>query len=291
MSAQLRVWLDGSLVPASGARVPAFDRGFLFGDGIYETMLVRNGRPFLLGAHLARLGTSARRMGICLGASFGKRMAAASSAVVSANGFGNARLRIVVSRGAGQPHLAKFATRRPTVLVYAVPYEPPRFRGGIRTILARTVRNDARAADPAIKTTSMLNLILARREADRAGAYEAVMLNPVGLVAEAISANVFFVKRGILFTPALSVGILAGITRTQVIGLARRAGMRVRTGAFRARDLLAADEVFLTSSTAGVVPVGRIGRRRFRAPGPVTRTLREGYARQVALGTRGRAPK
>lgn len=279
----LRVWLNGRLVPLSRARISVFDRGFLFGDGIYETLRAYDGRPFRTGAHLGRLAESARRlkMRIPVGR---EELLRGVGRVVSGNRLRDARVRIVVSRGSGEPDLLSIRDSRPAVLIYAVPYSPPppvAYRDGVRAIIPAVARNDRRSLDPAIKSCNLINNLLAALEARRARAREAIMLNPGGYVAEAASANVFFVSRGRLLTPALASGILAGITRALVINLARRLGFPVREGLFRLGALMRAEEVFVTASTIEILPVASIaaGRRRrvFPRCRPYTRALQEGY--------------
>ena len=287
LSALGRVWLDGRLVAAGSARVSAFDRGFLFGDGCYETLRAYGGKPFLLDGHIGRLFLSASRLGF-RGMPSRSSFVRAVGAVLKANSLRSARVRLVVTRGEGWPEMGDPRTGQPTVLVYAFHYVPPSaaaMRDGVRIILAKTVRNDRRAADPAIKSICLLNALTARREADRAGAFEAVMANPQGYLAEAIAANIFFVRRGKLFTPALSAGILPGITRDLVIALARRSRIPVREGFFRPAELSAADEAFLTASTIEIVPVAMAGAKRLPSARPVTRRIQEAYWKEVGRVT------
>jgi len=278
-SSGLKVCLNGRILPLAAARLSVFDRGFLFGDGIYETIRSYGGRPFRLREHLARLADSARRLDFRLPVPAGgfKR---AVARVLAANGLREARIRIVVSRGAGRPELSAIGALRPTWLVYALPYAPPpaaAYRDGVAAIIPSVVRNDRRAVDPAMKASSLLNNLFAARAAARAGAREAIMLNPAGFVAEAASANVFWVKSGVLCTPALECGILAGITRNLVLDLARRLGIPVRGGAFRPDAILRADEAFVTASTIEILPLKSLGRRRYPRARPVTRALELAY--------------
>ncbi len=287
-----KVFLDGRIVPAASARVSAFDRGFLFGDGCYETFRTYGDRPFRLREHLVRLRSSISRLGF-RGVPGTGALARAVGRLIRANLLRDARVRIVVSRGPGWPDLRDLRTRKPTVLIYGFPHHPPSvsaLRDGVRVIMAKTVRNDARSVDHCVKSTSQFNSLLARLEADRAGAYEEVMVNPQGFLAEAVAANIFFVRRGVLLTPALEAGLLPGITRSLVLSLARSHGIRVREGFFRPAALLSADEAFITSSTAEIVPVARMGGRRYAADRPVTRILQDEYAEVVWLETGGISP-
>jgi branched-chain amino acid aminotransferase len=280
VSGGLRVWLNGAVLPLARARIPVFDRGLLFGDGVYETVRAYGGRPFRLGRHLARLAGSASRLGFRLEGG-ALRLVRAIDATLAANRLAEARIRIVVTRGTGAPDLGDIAAaRHPTVLVYALPYmapPPAAYRDGVPAVIPAVVRNDRRALDPAIKSLNLLNNFLAGKAARQAGAREAIMLNPQGFVAEAASANVFFVRRGVLLTPAPGAGILAGVTRELVLDLARRLGMRVREGFFRAPALVGADEAFVTASTIEILPLATIGRRRFPRLRPVTRALMAAY--------------
>ncbi len=275
----LRVLVDGRITSLGRARLSVFDRGFLFGDGVYETLRVYSGRAFRIPQHLKRLANSTARLGFRAPAS-PVALAEALRRTIAANGFKQARARIVVTRGSGKPELGAMSGLRPTLFIYVTPYVPPspaRYRDGVKVIVAGVLRNDRRALDPAIKSLNLANNLLAKREAQKRRADDAVFLNSAGCVTEAIAANVFFVKRGVLCTPALNTGILPGVTRQLVIELARRIGISVREGAYRLRSLMRADEIFLTASTIEVLPVGVLENRRLPAGRPVTRALQEAY--------------
>jgi branched-chain amino acid aminotransferase len=275
----LWVCLNGRIMPLNAARISVFDRGFLFGDGIYETLRAYGGRPFRLREHLDRLVVSARRLEMRMPAT-PRAIGRAVARTIAANGLREARVRVCVSRGAGPPDLGAIAESAPTWLVYALPYVPPSaaaYRDGVRAVMPDMVRNDRRSVDPAIKASSMLNNLLAMRAAARTGAREAIMCNPQGFVAEAATANVFWVTRGTLCTPSLDCGILAGVTRALVLDLARRLGIRVREGRFRPAALARADEAFVTASTIEILPLASLGGCRYPRVRPVTRTLQLGY--------------
>ena len=275
----IKVCLDGRILPLVRARVPVFDRGLLFGDGIYETLRSYGGRRFREADHFHRLAASARRLGFRLPVS-AAMLAREVTRTLAANRLRDARIRIVVTRGGGRPDLSAVTATRPTRLVYALPYAPPSavtYRDGVRAIISTVVRNDRRSVDPAIKTTSLLNSLFAARGAARAGAREAIMLNPQGFVTEAASANVFWVKDGVLCTPSLDCGILEGVTRGVVLGLARRLGIPVRESRFRPAALERADEAFVTASTIEILPLASLGHRRYPAARPVTATLALAY--------------
>ena len=280
----LRVYLNGRMLPMAQARVNVFDRGLLFGDGVYETARTYAGRPFRLKAHIERLRESARRLDIRVPFP-DSVMERAVERTVSGNRLSSARVRIVLTRGRGGPDLLEVRGLKPTLLVYAVPYAPPSreaYRNGVKAVISSVVRNGRRSLDPAIKSLNLLNNFLAGRAARQAGVREAVMLNPRGFVAEAVAANVFFVRRGVLCTPSLDAGILSGITRGIVLDLATRLGFPVREGLFRSRALLRAEEAFVTASTIEVLPIASIGPRHFPFLRPYTRALQEAYRVTVA---------
>ncbi len=287
----MKVWLNGRLSGSAAARLPVFDRGFLFGDGVYETLRAYGGRPFRLAAHLDRLRRSAGRLGFAPPS--GPVLTRAVSAVLTANRLTDARIRITVTRGTGS-HATVTGRERPNALVFAVPYVPPppaAYRDGVTAILARTLRNDPRCVDPGIKATSLLNNMVAGFEARRAGADQAILLNRFGRVAEAAWGNVGWVRRGVVCTPALSEGILPGVTRALVLDLARRLGFPVREGAFGPAALRDADEAFVTASTIELLPLALLRGagpvRRYPAARPVTRALRTAYRVMVEDDRRG----
>ncbi len=277
----MTVWLNGRLADARKAGLPVFDRGFLFGDGVYETLRAYAGVPFRLAAHLDRLRASAGRLGFAPPPA--PLLARAVRAVLAVNRLADARIRITVTRGTSD-HAAVTGRERPTTLVFAVPYTPPapaEYRDGVTAIVTRTRRNDPRCVDPGIKATSLLNNLIAAREARAAGAAHAILLNARGRVAEAAWGNVAWVRRGTVYTPGLSEGILPGVTRALVLGLARRLGFPVREGAFAPRRLRDADEAFVTASTIELLPLATLRgagpARRYPAARPVTRALHTAY--------------
>jgi branched-chain amino acid aminotransferase len=291
MTTPRAVWLNGSVTPLARARVPVFDRGLLFGDGVYETLRAYGGNPFRLHDHLERLALSARRLGFRLPGGRTDRaaslwLARGVAAVLAANRLTDARIRLVVTRGSGALDLVDAGgATHPTALIYAAPYVPPppaAYRDGVRSVIVPVVRNDRRGLDPAIKSLNLLNNYLAGRAAVAAGAREAIMLNPQGFVAEAASANVVFVRRRVVCTPSLATGILAGITREIVLDLARALGLSVREGFFRPSHLLGADEAFVTASTIEILPLARIGARVLPKFRPVTRSLMAAYRLTVS---------
>jgi branched-chain amino acid aminotransferase len=202
---------------------------------------------------------------------------------IESNKLSDAYIRVTLSRGKGPIGLDPGLCKKHTLVVIAEQFkEYPGvcYEKGVRFIFAKTRRNLAGAIDPQIKSLNFLNNILAKMEAMERGAYEAVMLNAEGFLTEGTVCNIFFVRNGILCTPSIEAGILDGITRELVIGLSKRAGLTVEEGMFLPNDLLDASEVFLTNTTAEVMPVACVEEVKFPV-GEITRTLRGLYRTQV----------
>jgi len=254
-------WVDGNVVDAAAARVSVLDRGFTLADGCFETMRLYAGLPYALDRHLARLATSARLLDIPL-----DRAPARPAAVVRAlaEAWGpeeDGMLRVTLTRGvAGGVAGPRAEAAAPTLVatVIPVPYPARFYEEGLRAVLLdRPRRAPPEVLDPRAKTLAYLPHVLARREAERRGADEALLLSTDGRLAEATTANVFLVKNGALATPDLATGILDGLTRADVLRLARAEGLAVEERAIDPREAAAADEILLTASVGEVLPVTR----------------------------------
>jgi branched-chain amino acid aminotransferase len=296
------VWVDGDLLPATGRHVSAFDRGFQLGDGVFETLRAREGRAAELDAHLARLHHSAEGLGIPLAGSADPIIRAALAGVLRAEGLdgpdGDASVRITVTRGAlrGRGLLPAGEHVAPTIAIQAWPVLPPppdHLERGLHLVASR-VRRDPENPLAALKTTSRADYVYARLEARHAGADDALFLTQDGHLSEATSANLFLVRRVAategggpeLATPALACAILPGTTRSWLLAWAVGAGLRPAEAWLTTRDLLDADEAFLCSSVAGVLPVSRFEGEAIGdgSPGPWTaraRAAREAFIRGV----------
>jgi branched-chain amino acid aminotransferase len=262
--------MDGALVPPERATVSVFDRGFLYGDSVYEVIRTYALRPFEVDLHLARLARSAARLSLSLPWDAARTRAEVERALEASRGGDapdpaaapwNARersLRVIMTRGAGEIGLDPKLAVDPRAIVIAGPLRAPplaAYRDGVACRVVG-VRHDApEAADTTAKTGAHLANVLAVAEARAAGAHEAVLLDRDGFVTEGASSNVFAVRAGRLETPPLAAGILEGVTRGLVMALARGAGLEVREAALRPGDLARADELFLTSTAREVLPV------------------------------------
>ena len=273
--------MNDRIVPEAEAKVSVYDHGFLYGDGVYETMRAYGGCVFMLERHLERLGRSASLVRLALPEEGAVGMAVRDT--LAANELSEAYVRITVSRGPGPIGLDPDLCRKPTLVVVAErfrEYPVAFYENGMTVTLAKTRRNLREAINPGIKSLNFLNNILAKIEAKDRGADEAFMLNAEGFLAEGTVCNVFFARNGTLCTPSVEAGILDGITREIVIGLAERNGIAVKEGLFRPRDLMQADEVFFTNTTAEVMPVGSVDDRTFKV-GEIAVRLRALYRKAV----------
>jgi branched-chain amino acid aminotransferase len=281
--AREKVWIDGAPIDAALARVPVFDRGFLYGDSVYEVTRAFGGRPFALVEHLDRLERSAAGIGMTMPPR--AEIEDAVAATCAAVGSGELYVRIIVTRGAGEIALDPAMADRPRLIVIARPVHPPppeAYAEGVNVALVGHSRSapGARAVDPSVKSGNYLVSVLAVAEAKRRGAFEAILCDQVGRLTEGSSSNLFLVRGGRITTPPLSAGLLEGITRRHVIALAHRAGIAVDQAPLWPKDLESADEAFLTSSIRGVVPVVRVDGAAIGPkdglsgrPGPVTQRV------------------
>lgn len=245
-------WVGGRLVPRDEATVPLDDFAARYGAACFETMLVRGGRVFRLGAHLDRLALGLRGMGVeppTAGFVHG-----AIDATLAANGLSDASLRLVVSAGSGHvPNLD--AAHAPLMTLTADPLPP--LPQPLRLRVVSTRLDEHRPLREA-KTANFLPYLLARREARQAGADDALLLNHAGDVAEAATANIFALVGGVLTTSAPESGPLAGITRAALIEVAHTLSIPVAERRISIEDIARAEAIMLTSSIAGVVPVASV---------------------------------
>lgn len=278
----MQVYLNGKLVPTKEAVISVFDHGFLYGDGIYETMRVYDRVTFMLDEHLKRLFRSASLIGLTIPFDTDYLKTAIYDTLM-ANALKNAFVRLTASRGYGPIGLDPDLCLEPTVVIIAQEmkdYPKSFYEKGISLIIPETRRNFRGAINPQIKSLNFLNNILAKIEAKKRGTYDAVMLNVYGKLTEGTISNVFFYKNSILCTPSLECGILDGITRGIVIDLALRDGLRVEESEFSKEDLYSAEEVFITNSTMEVMPISKVDDQKY-AVGNITKLLHKAYREEV----------
>lgn len=287
----IRVHVEGRICAAEDAKISVFDRGYLYGDGVYETLGTIGGKPFALDEHLDRLSRSAELIGLSLPTRSEIERALEDTLAAAENA--ESRIRIVVSRDGGtRLDLDPAAgTGHRLVIIVAplvTPSEAMRSEGVAVEIVARSrADSSGRGVDPAVKSANYLTSVLALGEARRrrpgVPVHEAILCTPEGDIAEGATSNVFCVIGDQVRTPPLAVGILAGVTRAKVIAVARAAGVPCVETRVTAPELRHADEVFITSSTRGVLPVTRIDGEPVGdgRPGAVARRLRELYEAAV----------
>jgi branched-chain amino acid aminotransferase len=294
------VWLDGRVLSADELHLSVFDRGFQLGDGIFETLRVRASHPTELAEHVARLRRSAAGLDIALPDGVEARLAAGIADLLAAEGLdgpaGDASIRITVSRGPFRHRglLPPDEVVAPTIAIQAWPVTPPpsgHLERGLR-LVASAVRRDPASPLATLKTTSRADYVYARLEARRAGADDALFLTIDDHLSEGTSANVFLVRRAPgdgaeeLATPSLECAILPGTTRSWLLGWASRVGLRPVEARLTRGDLAAADEAFLSSSVAGVLPVTSFDGAAIGdgTPGPWTRRARADREAMIASG-------
>jgi branched-chain amino acid aminotransferase len=282
----MNIFLNKKIVPESEALVSVYDHGFLYGDGIYETMRAYNGVVFMLEKHLERLRRSASLTKLSIPET--GFITDAVCRIIEANQLSDAYVRVTVSRGKGPIGLDPDLCKEPTFVVIAEhfrEYPGHLYSNGVKLVIAKTRKNLVSAINPRIKSLNFLNNIFAKMEAKERGAYEAIMLNADGVVAEGTVCNIFFVKDNVLCTPSSEVGVLDGITRELVIGLAKKSGLSVSEGRFYPDDLYSASEVFFTNTTSEIMPVSQVELVTYK-PGEVAKSLRELYKEEVSLYVR-----
>lgn len=252
----MKIWLDGRVVDPENATISVLDHGLLYGDGVFEGMRVIAGRLVDLELHFARLELSARAIYLTLPVGRSE-LAQLVCATVTEHGQTDAYVRLVVTRGVGRLGIdtASCAAPRVVCMVDTIDLYGPGAHHGVRLVTASRRRPDPDVLDPRVKSLNYLNNVLNKHEAKRRGGDEALVLNRRGQVAEASAANVFVRQGGKLFTPPGSDGALEGITRRRLLLIAPDLGLEVLERTLTGVDLLAADEVFLTGSGAGIVPV------------------------------------
>ena len=276
------LYLDGHLVEPEQARIDPRDRGFLLGDGLFETMRAERGRVPFLDRHLDRLEASAAILGIPLPQPRAA-LAAACLEVLQANGLTNciAAVRLTLSRGPGPRGLAPPPEPEPTLLITAAPLAEKAPSPG--RVVISTIRRNEHSPLSRIKSLNYLDAVLALREARERGADDAILCNTAGRLACASAANLFLVRDGVLLTPSLGEGVLPGITRGLILELASELGSSAEENAIPPPALERAEEVFLTSSLIGVRPLVAadghpVGRG---ALGPLTEGLGEAYRERL----------
>ena len=281
--------VNGRITPERDAVISVFDHGFLYGEGIYETMRTYHGRLFLYERHTRRLRNSARM--ISLDVPFtDQQLSTQIRDTIAASGLtGETYVRVLVTRGVGDLTYDPHATPVPSVVIIVKPHvDPPAevYAKGVHAVICDIVRNHPGSVNPVIKSNNLMNSALAMQEALTRGGFEGIMRNYKGELTECTTSNLFIVRNGAAVTPPLDAGLLPGITREFLFDVGKEIGIDVLEQPLRDADLFAADEAFLTSTTREVVPIVTVDDRTIGTgtPGPVTNTLLDGFRKRAQAG-------
>jgi branched-chain amino acid aminotransferase len=279
------VFLNGKFVPEEKAVVSIFDRGFLYGDGLFESIRIFHGQPFRWREHFERLQAGADFLKIKLPFS-ANQLRANADKLIARNRMPDSLLRLAVSRGVGPVGYLPKGAGKPTLAMSlrAVPQvdfdKPASWK-----LVTSSIRIAANHPLVRFKTSDKLVQVVARAEADAAGADEALLLNTDGCVAEGTSSNVFWIKRGVIFTPPLTAGILPGVTRAVVFEIAAGLGFAIRKKSARPGELKRADGIFQSLTSQGIVEVREFDGRKLRTS-PLTAQIQKAYDVQLRSSAR-----
>ncbi len=280
------VYIDGEYYPKSEAKISVFDHGFLYGDGVFEGIRAYNGIVFKLKEHIDRLYSSARAIMLEIPLSK-EEMIEAVLETLRKNDLRDAYIRLVITRGIGDLGLDPRKCPKPSVIIIAVPllrlYDEEKRRQGISMIVSWTRRDPVDATSHEIKSLNYLNSILAKIEANNAGADEALILDANGYICEATGENIFIVKNGKLYTPPRTSGALPGITAGVIKRIAKNLGYEVIERNLTVTELYEADEAFLTGTGAEIMPIREVNKRKIGEGkmGPITEKILEEFKRIV----------
>src|SRR5687767_11629930 len=278
------VFVNGRITGERDAVVSVFDHGFIYGEGVYETMRTYHRRMFLYDRHARRLRRSAQMIALDVPFSDDALAGHIADTMHAANLDGEAYIRVLVTRGVGELTYDPKATPTPTLVIIVKPQvDPPpeAYSDGVRVAIVDIVRNHPGSVNPMIKSNNLMNSALAMQEALRSGAFEGIMRNYRGELTECTTANLFIVKDGVALTPPLDAGLLPGITREFIFEIGNATGISVREAVLRDDDLYGADEAFLTSTTREAVPIVTVDGRSIGTgtPGAITLKLLEEFRR------------
>ncbi len=276
------VYVNGKIAPADQAVVPVYDHGFVYGEGVYETLRTYNRVPFLYDRHMRRLRQSAERLLLDVPFDDAAMLRWIDQTIEQAGELNEAYIRILLTRGIGDLNYDPKSTPKPTTVIIVKPFEAPAarvFNDGIRISLVDMLRNHPQSVNPIIKSNNLLNNALAMQAAYRSGAEEALMCNYRGELTECSQANFFLVRGGVVLTPKSEAGLLEGVTRAFVFEIGREIGIEAREETLYPKDLETADEMFITSTTRELSPVVNVDGRLVGTgkPGAITKKLLERY--------------
>ena len=273
----MKIYIDGEFYDKENAKISVFDHGLLYGDGVFEGIRFYNGRVFRLEEHIDRLFDSARAIALNIGLEK-SAVIEATLETIRQNNLQDGYIRLVVTRGVGDLGLNPMLCPKASMIIIASKitlYSAEKYENGLDVVTCATRRIPHGALSPMVKSLNYLNNVMAKIEAQNAGAGEGLMLNEQGFVSECTGDNIFIIKNGVIFTPPIAAGALAGVTRSVVFGLAAEFGIPIREPMMTRYDIFTADECFLTGTAAEVIPAVKLDTRLIGdgKPGPITQRL------------------
>jgi branched-chain amino acid aminotransferase len=282
----MKIYIDGKFCGKDEAKISVFDHGMLYGDGVFEGLRIYHGKVFRLREHIDRIFRSAQTIWLNIPHSKEEMMRLVDE-TVKVNNKKDGYIRLIVTRGEGSLGIDPSNCSNPSVIIIVGDiqlYPKELYEKGISVVTASTRRTPSDCLEPRVKSLNYLNNIMAKIEANQAGAIEAVMLNQQGYVVECSADNILIIKDGVLLTPAPHHGALDGITMRAVLEVARSIGMEAREADLTRYDLYSADECFMTGTGAEIMPVTIIDGRQIGAgvAGPITKKLLDGFHKLVA---------
>jgi len=273
----MKIYIDGQFYDKENAKISVFDHGLLYGDGVFEGIRFYNGRVFRLEEHIDRLFDSARAIALNIGMDK-SAVIEATLETIRQNNLQDGYIRLVVTRGVGDLGLNPMLCPKASLFIIASKitlYSADKYENGLDVVTCATRRIPHGALSPMVKSLNYLNNVMAKIEAQNAGAGEGLMLNEQGFVSECTGDNIFIIKNGVITTPPISAGALAGVTRSVVFDLASEFGIPIHEPMMTRYDIFTADECFLTGTAAEIIPAVKLDTRLIGdgKPGPITRRL------------------
>ena len=273
----MKIYIDGQFYDKENAKISVFDHGLLYGDGVFEGIRFYNGRVFRLDEHIDRLFDSARAIALNIGMDK-SAVIEATLETIRQNKLQDGYIRLVVTRGVGDLGLNPMLCPKASLFIIASKitlYSADKYENGLDVVTCATRRIPHGALSPMVKSLNYLNNVMAKIEAQNAGAGEGLMLNEQGFVSECTGDNIFIIKNGVISSPPIAAGALAGVTRSVVFDLAAELGIPIREPMMTRYDIFTADECFLTGTAAEVIPAVKLDTRLIGdgKPGPITRRL------------------
>lgn len=276
--------INGEILPPESSHVSIFDRGFLYGDSVYEVTITQNDTLIFLEEHLDRLWNSAHLISMEILFSreeLIKQIKKTANAITAKTKY----VRVIVTRGESEISLAPTNTSNNLIIICRELPENPSwwYEKGVEFIVSGVIRNDKESLDPNAKSGNYLNSVMAYLEAKKKGVYDSVMVNKDGHITEGTTNNIWMIKDGKITTPPISAGILKGITRDKVIEVCKENNFNFTEDVFTPNELMECDECFITSSTKGIVPVTKLNDTNVGegTPGKVTKELSQLYQNKL----------